>query len=405
MTKLVNYLKAYHADSSYDEIATDFMDKFGVGVKTEGDLFLFKYNQLAAKWVRNITHECRGVIARRTDRDWTYVARPFDKFFNQAEGHNPYFMEKDFNDAIANFWLVEKADGTCIQFWWDESQGRFRVSTLGTITTHNVGDWDMTFDELFWRVLGVQPDDLAEDLFDKQVTYLFELCATENRILTKYPQDKLFLLGWRNTERGLHAHRQEQEEWVAKSGLNITLPYAEKMVHTGLDTLEKVKLFVHDATSMTEEFGEYPEGFVIYDGLKPICKMKNEQYLSLHHISGGDHLHTRNVIIDAYFAGTLDDIMDHLTDPMKEFADSLKEKVESLFLRMQAAFNDMNSLTFETQKEYALFVQQAADREFWPFFFQKKDDILDSTVDNMEVFTNWLTLSYKRFLDFWKAKK
>jgi len=282
------------------------------------------------------------------------------------------------------------------------------VSTLGTITPQNVYDYEFTFEDLFWSTLGVNASDLSDDLWDKGTTYIFELCCAENRILTKYPQNTIFLLGWREIAHGLHAYREEQEEFVEKAqsaGLNITMPYAEKLVNNGIETLEGVKLFVHEATSMTEMFGEYPEGFVIYDGLKPVCKIKNEQYLSLHHISGGDHLHTRNVVIDAYFAGTLDDIMDHLTDPMKEFAESLRHKVEALFLKIQHVFADMDHKHFDTQKDYALFVQANVDRQFWPFFFQKKEDILDQSTDHMEVFTNWLTLTYKRFLDYWKSQE
>ena len=407
MGNLQHYLNKYHAETSLEEICEDFMDKFGVGVKQEGDLYQFKYNMLAAKWTRDITHECRGIILRRKDSVWSVASRPFDKFFNQGEGYCPYFQEKDFNHHIGKFWMVEKADGTCIQLWYDHEQERYRVSTLGTITPMGVYDYDFTFADLFWTTLGVNPDDLTDDLFDKDTTYLFELCCAENRILTKYPSNTIFLLGWRGNEHGLHAHRQEQEEWVkmwTDNGYKVKMPYAEMMVSTGLDSLEKVKLFVHEATSMTDVFGEYPEGFVVYDGLKPVAKMKNEQYLSLHHVSGGDVLHTRNVIIDAYFASTLDDIYDHLTDPMKTFADSLKERVEDLFLQVQHIFSDIKTKDLPTQKDYALYVQSMSPKQFWAFFFQKKDKILDATSDKMDLFTDWLALSYKGFMDFWKSQ-
>ena len=36
------------------------------------------------------------------------------------------------------------------------------------------------------------------------------------------------------------------------------------------------KKLVVDIGDMTDIFGEYPEGFVIYDGFKPVCKMKND---------------------------------------------------------------------------------------------------------------------------------
>ena len=84
MSNILKYLTSHHATSTFEEIANDFMEKFGVGVKQEDDLYQFKYNMLAAKWLPdNITKESRGVIIRRDNNAWSIVSRPFDKFFNQ----------------------------------------------------------------------------------------------------------------------------------------------------------------------------------------------------------------------------------------------------------------------------------------------------------------------------------
>lgn len=406
MTDLKGYLEKYHLETNFEDLTSDFMDKFGIGVKKEDDLYQFKYNQLAAKWNRDLTHQCRGVILRKTDK-WQYVSRPFDKFFNQHEGYCPVFQENDFNSRVNDLWIVEKADGTCIQLWYDNIKSKYRVSTLGTITTMNVQDYDITFEDLFWETLAININESNMDLFNKNMTYIFELCCLENRILTKYPENVIFLLGARNIESGNFSCKEEQEKLVENAvlqGLKLKMPYYEHMTNSGINNLFDMKKFVHDAISMTDMFGDFPEGFVIYDGLKPIAKMKNEQYLSLHHVAGGDRLHTRNVIIDSYFANTIDDLYAHLDDRFKEFADSLKKKVESLFLRMQHTFSSMDAKLFETQKDYAIFIQGNADKEFWAFFFQNKEKLLDSTVDKMDLFTNWLSVSYKKFLDYWKGQ-
>ena len=408
MSSIRDYLNKNHTQTTFDELSSDFMEKFGVGIKQEGDLYQFKYNMLAAKWLPdNITRQSRGIIIRKDNGIWSIVSQPFDKFFNQHEGHCPYFKELVFNGNISNFFIAEKVDGSCIQLYWDDTLSTYRVSTLGTITPMNVGDYDFTFSELFWKTLGIPAENINEKLFKKGITYIFELCCTENRILTKYPSNTIYLLGCRDINHGTHANWEEQNSWIrlaVEMGANVRMPYYEHLSELGLNTLDDVKLFVQRSTAHTDKYGEYPEGFILYESLVPVAKMKNEQYVSLHRISGGDHLHTRNVVIDSYFAGTVDDIVCHLTDPLKEFADSLKVKVEALFLRIQHVFAIMNGMTFETQKDYAMFLQKNVEREFWPFFFTKKNDILDSSTDHMDLFTTWLSLSYKKFIDYWKAK-
>jgi hypothetical protein len=54
-----------------------------------------------------------------TDEEgWVIVGRPFEKFFNQQESECPVASAKVFDANCSSFGMAEKADGTCIQFWW-----------------------------------------------------------------------------------------------------------------------------------------------------------------------------------------------------------------------------------------------------------------------------------------------
>ena len=405
MSKLLDYLHAEHATTSLEDMAEQMMESFGVSIRNEGDLFQFKYNMIAAKWLEPVTHECRGAIVRRENGKWTFVTRPFDKFFNQSEGHCPYFDEKIFNANIHDMWLAEKADGTCIQVWYDHKEARYRASTLGTITPFQVYDFDITFDALFSKTLGVEIADISEEVFDKGKTYIFELCAPENRILTQYATPKVFLLGIRDNLTGAYGTTLDAINVITNCtnlGYNISSPKLVKLSSTNISSLQSVRLLVEDAIHMVDIFGKYPEGFVIYKDYQPVAKMKNSQYLSLHGISGGDHKHTKNVVIASFFNGTLDDIYDVLVDTMRDFADSLRDKVAILFTDLQHAFKIVKSTEFASQKDYALCVMSNVKGSFVSFFFTKKDQILNKNINEMDLFTDWLKLNYSKFDDYWK---
>jgi hypothetical protein len=71
--------------------------------------------------------EARGIIFERRsaaaaaaidEEGWVIVGRPFEKFFNQQESECPVASAKVFDANCSTFGMAEKADGTCIQFWW-----------------------------------------------------------------------------------------------------------------------------------------------------------------------------------------------------------------------------------------------------------------------------------------------
>jgi hypothetical protein len=63
--------------------------------------------------------------------------------------------------------------------------------------------------------------------------------------------------------------------------------------------------------------------------------MKNERYVQKHGIITGDLLYVRNISIERFFAETLDDVADVLTQPsIIEFVAELKAKVKDLLRQM-----------------------------------------------------------------------
>lgn len=379
---------------SQEVLVERFMTNFGVNVKVEGDLFLFKYDMIAANWQKDLTRECRGVIVRKGVNGWSVVSRPFDKFWNVHEGHSGIHEDKDFNAACGDFEFHEKGDGTCIQMWFDNHKGIWRVSTLGSITPVNVGDIPgLTFDQLFWNTMennGFDQNKLTED--DKSYTFLFELCCAENRILTKYPKNKVYSLAARNSSTGEYVSFETFADRLCTSK-----PIVNSFVDLGITTLEQAYDWVETQSKNTDLYGEYSEGFVIYKNGTPVAKMKNRDYVDKHHaIGAGDILHTRNVVIERFFAGTLDDLMDVLVDSMKLFAERIRDWWIERSAENMVVCQELRKHDFETQKDFALYVQAHAPNQFAGFYFSNKDDIISGYIIT-PLLNKWIQDNWKKF--------
>lgn len=208
---LVEYLNKYFKDGESGvfedapvELISHFLDKFGVDVKKENDLYLLKYNMITAKWSFPITHECRGSILRY-DGKWERVSFPWSKFFNLGEGLSPLTDNVLFEKHVDEFLLRSKEDGTGIQIWFDNKKNEWRASTLGTITPLPIdGFSNVTFADLFWKTFGEEARAKLYEHGNKDYTYLFELCCYQNRIVSKYPDNRIYLLGIRHKISGVY---------------------------------------------------------------------------------------------------------------------------------------------------------------------------------------------------------
>jgi len=387
---LLDYLNGF-VYTNEDDLVCHFLEKFGVNVKIENDLYLFKYGQIEAKWTEAITHECRGIILRNTDDGWKVVSRPFDKFFNIGEG----YCKVNDKYEIFNLSAYQKLDGTCAQVYFDEVLNKWRMSTLGTITPLNVGDISLTFDDLFWKVANDRYADFVRlldfNLDLRKYTIICELCTVENMVLTRYEKDSIYLLGCRNKETGE----------LVKIALPLDIPVKWKFSEIGISTIEEAKNWVELESKKTELYGMYNEGFVLYDDKGPVAKMKNSLYIQLHHTVGaGDVRCTRNKVIEAFICGNMDDIYPVLTPSMQEFADKLRDWWINKLKEISTMVNSLCDLRFETMKEYALYIQANIPQNLQALFYQGKTQkdgkfFFDKSLD----ISKWLESSYKKFED------
>lgn len=85
----------------------------------------------------------------------------------------------------------------------------------------------------------------------------------------------------------------------------------------------KAQRFVNEQ-AMRGDMGKTPEGFVLLWSGMPIAKMKNDRYLDKHGLMTGPLLYCRGIVIERFFAGTLDDVDDCITGPLRAFVGELR---------------------------------------------------------------------------------
>lgn len=401
--KLIKYLRDNFSSGISESLVSHFMEEFGVKVKVKDNLALFKYDQLAVKWTNPIAFECRGTIMAFENNDWEIVSRPFDKFFNMHEFYCT-FDENNFKNNRREYDIVEKLDGSCIQMYYWKNE--WHVTTLGTLDTTPINAGDITFKELFLNLFSLSRMDMT-DYLHIDYTYMFELCSWKNRIVTRYKQDKVVLLGARNKHTGTYLSMDYMKQVYKSRGFYF--PHS-----ADVNSIDDIAKFVEKKESYNDIDCEYPEGFVIYHNNIPVAKVKNHNYLTLHHMigAGEDKMCSYRRLTRAFFEGNIDDIIDALNKEQFDYIENLKDRFREYMANMRInsmAIKDAMEVTGddkEDKKRYALAVQKLSASEDSAFFYQNKEMVLTGEFD-YDILEAWLrkNLDKNNFLDRWIGEK
>ena len=209
-------------------------------------LTIYNYSQAtqyAGKW-DEITLACRGLVIWNDTGE--IIARPFPKFFNIEEGrHKP----------TSEFSVYEKMDGSLIIafYLW----GSWVVASRGSFTSEQA----------------VAARKLLEGMDTSRMnidaTFLFEFTAQWNRIVVDYgSEESLTLLGAIRTEDGIEAPYESLVYIADGLGCDVVKRY------DGVTDFEKLK----------ELNTPNHEGFVVHFSNGDRCKIKFEDYVTLHKI-------------------------------------------------------------------------------------------------------------------------
>ena len=191
----------------------------------------------------DITLSCRGLIVdTRTNK---ILARTFDKFFNYEEKDHIIPDEKPV--------INEKYDGSLgILYWLDDKP---YIATRGSFDSEQAN----------WANEWFKENVKDYSVFNKNVTYLFEIIYPQNKIVVNYDFSGLVFLGMRNIKTGKESVTKLPEPFVS----------AKEYDHEDIKTLQTLER-------------NNAEGFVVFypsAGLR--IKFKFKEYVRLHRIITG----------------------------------------------------------------------------------------------------------------------
>jgi hypothetical protein len=242
-----------------------------------------------------VVQQARGIILDESN-NYTPVCRPFDKFFNHGE------MLAAKLDLVSTK-LMHKLDGSLCSLYFHK--GTWNVSTSGNPdAAGNVDRSGWVFRDLFWHAFNTQQLKLPTDITN---TYMFELTSQHNRIVVRYTEPKLTLIGIRNTLSG-----QERDIYDVSGfplpeiidpfvGFSKSHAYVSTMIASAeryINTVNPIQL----------------EGVVAVDKYFNRVKIKSVGYLRLHRIRGNESMPGDLNLLDIVLAGESEEIGTYFTE-------------------------------------------------------------------------------------------
>ena len=227
----------------------------GIGIKEEDNLAILNYG-IPCDFTDPIVQEARVIII--DTKSLGVVCWPFRKFGNYGEG---YTDDIDWGTDREQ----EKIDGSIAKLWHDKNDNLWRWSTNSMIDASeaHVMDKAVSFMELIRRADNY--NDIPYDDLDRDMTYIFELVAPEQKIVIRYDYPYLYHIGTRSNITG-----QEID-----LDIGIKKP-AEYPLHSLTECVRAAEAL--NAGNDTVKF----EGYVVVDANWHRIKVKSPEYVYMH---------------------------------------------------------------------------------------------------------------------------
>lgn len=243
----------------------ELLEQKNIKIKEDEHFYIFNYG-IGADFFDIVVRNCRGIILDKND--FSVACYPFDKFGNYGE---PYVDKIDWQTAR----VLEKLDGSIIKKFWNKYTNEWQWATNGVIDARECESNSIkskTFYDIIQKADNLK--DIDFDNLDKTKTYIFELTGPENQIVVKYNKIHLYHIGTRSNITG--------EEFNDDIGIEKPKEYP---IHNFEDCIKAVEEL--NKTDVVEH-----EGFVVVDGNWNRIKVKNAEYLMMHHLANNGQLVT-----------------------------------------------------------------------------------------------------------------
>lgn len=339
--KTIEYINQYGIERLKEEL--DIIVK----EYPEHGIMVLNYNQIGSPKTHPVVMECRGLILEMDTL--RVVSRSFDRFFNYSEA--PEHTEFDFEEAE----ICEKVDGSLIKIYHYNNE--WHIATRGTAFAESNCNNFATFRELVLKTMPPEAARIHENgetsfiskdeafqescnfWLDTDWTYIFEFTSAENRVVTRYEGYNLTFLAARHNQTGEYG--DEYEERAAVDAFECAVAKRYKF-----DTIEH-------CLEVVKELPDMQEGYVVYVGGKPVCKIKSPAYVAAHHIRS-EGLNPKR-IMQLVLMNEVDEYLAYFEEDRKFFEPYVDALANGVAL-VQEVYDRFEGI--EDQKEFALAVSK-----------------------------------------------
>jgi hypothetical protein len=326
--------------------------ELGIFSHKKDDLVVLNYHQIDSPKTHPIVMECRSLILETTF--WDVVSMAFRRFFNYGEA-----PEHTENLCWRNAYANEKVDGSLIQvFFYNDV---WCMATRGTINgTGNVGFYNLTFRQLFDRVVSQYPKFYRG--LNPNISYTFEIVSLENRIVTLYEDDALYLIAARNK---MESWRELSNDEILYESVRLGIPMPARYCVSSDSDVRK----------LIQEYDAQDEGFVVCDysfipdvfpGSFSRIKMKNPAYLAM--AKAKDQCRSFSAMLELIVRGKDLEFVTMFPEYNK-FIVPLRQNFYSYLENVDKDINSVRDLlgkerTKENRKEYAILATKMTNPNF-----------------------------------------
>jgi RNA ligase len=296
------------------------------------------YSQVLSPMNEPLVQECRALILELGT--WNVVSRSFGKFFNYGQ---PEASNIDWSTAR----VESKLDGSLISVFFYKAQ--WHIATRGTAdASGKVGDNDMTFRDLVLKTISEMGS--TWDKFTNMLTpphcYSLELTTPENRVVCRYNERKLTLLGCWNkiTLQEVPIECTSLVKWnqwpiVQRHSLQVD----------NFDQLVSLAGILDPADE---------EGYVVVDANFNRVKVKSPLYVSASGLIAG--LANTKQQIDLIRSDKYDDALPLMPDFLKAKCEAVNANLQAIAAKLQSFYALLSGV--ESQKEFADLVKEEPGR-------------------------------------------
>lgn len=346
-SEIIKYITENLGETVTFQEVKDLMKEFNIKCKQKDSRIIFNYT-IGADFANPVVQEARGIIMDTGSEDeptsvsdWRIVAWAFDKFGNYGES---YAADIDWHTAQ----IQEKEDGSLLKLY--RFHNIWRWSTMSTIEAEDAETrmTGRTFLDIIKSADNYNIIDYSK--LDKHKTYIFELVSPENKVVVDYPCAHLYHIGTRSNLTGVEFD----------DNIGIEKPQIYNIEDANL---EKV---VEAAKNLNNGVCEH-EGFVVRDANFNRIKVKNPEYLMLHHSLTTDSI-AKDTVIEALIYNDEEKIAAMLSYPhfkvqFKWYDYQYTKFLYDLTIYVNAARNLYSSL-LENRKNFAITIQYDKFKSF-----------------------------------------